>query len=101
MATPAGGRARARTERSDGTGGREERVRRPAPKCGGGSIGSTRPVGLEDLEGWAPGFARSTLPSRTSEPVKGGRRAPPAPAPSPTLPGGGRRARPRSGRTPA
>eukprot|EP00965_Chrysotila_dentata_P254252 6211812-Pleurochrysis_carterae.AAC.2 len=51
-----------------------------------------------------PGFTRSTLPSpeegRISKPVGGGRRAPPAPAPSPTLPGEGRRAKPLSGRAP-
>eukprot|EP00965_Chrysotila_dentata_P138865 4592954-Pleurochrysis_carterae.AAC.1 len=38
-------------------------------RSGRGSIGPTRPVDLEELEEGAPGFARSALSSRYSEPI--------------------------------
>eukprot|EP00965_Chrysotila_dentata_P240521 6203773-Pleurochrysis_carterae.AAC.2 len=83
------------------TGGREERSRRPASECGGG-IGSTRPAGLEDVEREGSWLHQEHTPIKgLGARVGGERRAPPAPAPPPTLPGEGRRARPRSGRTPA
>eukprot|EP00965_Chrysotila_dentata_P023452 777194-Pleurochrysis_carterae.AAC.1 len=70
MATPAGEQGRGRgtvgavTGRADGRCGPDV-LRR----SGGGSIGSTRPVDLEDLEEGVPGSARSALSSRASEPV--------------------------------